>query len=297
MSIVNITEDDSVRTSTVSRGGRQAYRRFTVLMSAPGDGPIQARRANGIPRVGQPHPNDPFMFVEEVRCEPVGSSRVLFQVDVTYATPRATGSLSANDQSSPLDDPPEIRWGAILTTEAIDRDLDGKPIVNSADEGFDPPVTTEVSDPVLYITRHQASFDPDTIRIYHNAVNTDTFYGAQPGRARMIDIRADLIQDHQSSFTYWRVSYVIQFRFDLPEGVEPEKAWYKRVLDQGFRTKSENTITGYRQYDAILTEAGIPVARPVALNGSGLRLQDNVPPEWREFRVLKSASFGPLNLG
>ena len=178
MPVVNIKQKWSPTSSEASKTSRRARLGWSVLLDGnddPGTEAIVARQATGIPRVGDPFPTDFFLRARNVAASPVGSR--LFDVLVDYEAPPVVDGID-----NPLDQPALIEWGSLGTIEAVENDADGKPIINTAGQPFDPAATNQINDLVLRITRNEPSFDVALAVQYYNVVNSDFFLVASPQR-------------------------------------------------------------------------------------------------------------------
>lgn len=92
-------------------------------------------------------------------------------------------------------------------------------LVNSAGQVIK--LSTPQTNPILTISRYQASLDPDVITFFVNRVNSEPFWGAPKGTARMMSIT-----DHEEAIDggRWRlVTYVIKFKMVSVDPIEPEE--------------------------------------------------------------------------
>ncbi|HUX15948.1 MAG TPA: hypothetical protein VMW52_05710, partial [Phycisphaerae bacterium] len=200
-------------------------------------------------------------------------------------------------QDPVLDMPAQISWDDATSTEPVDEDADGKPMVNPVDEPYDPPMTEEFSDSVLRIVRNEAAFTPDTPLTYRRTTCAHVFYGAPRGRSLMKLIRANQVT---GSPTYWQVTYEIHFRMQTAADVPAEKAWWRRVLCQGYREKVITGTTGggaqLYAIRSILDAYGQPMTRPTLLTLDGFRLPAGLGPEYLPFKRFQERVWTPLGL-
>ena len=285
--VIDVIESWSSMASSQQENSRNHRRGFTVAFdtSSPSNA-IQARLATGIPQRGQSHPNDPYAVVMSIDSEPL--SPVLYNVTVSYSV--KSGGTSGED--SPLDEPWEISLTWASTNEQVDTDIEGNPIENVNGEPFDPPLTMDVDDPVLQITRNQPSFDFTQAWRYRNAINSDSFYGANPGEARMAPITAQRIVE--GSLTYWRATYQIRFRLGTDNLGGSEKAWQRRLLNQGFKEKVDRDGATY--IERVLDGQGNPVMEPIKLLETGYRWVEGQEPYWIYFKLRPSLPFSVFDL-
>lgn len=233
MAVLSICEGYTGCQAGGSAQKKTSLRVFTMVSDTPADGPLSftfplTAGAVTIPDVGTGHPDDGDYLsgVPQV----VKKGPTFFAVTVPYETVDET---SVNSNQSPLAQPTELAWDDAERQVPYSEDLDGNPAVNTMDEPFDPPLTREISDPVLIVTRNQAAFYPDDKLLYQDTVCTELFLGAAIGRVRLGKIKAQTLT--RAGVTCWRVRYEIIFRMKTPTGVLPAKAWWRCVLNQGVK--------------------------------------------------------------
>jgi hypothetical protein len=154
-------------------------------------------------------------------------------VTVTYSTLTKDPFLN---NPNPLQRLPEISWSLANFSRAIDVDLLGVPIVNSAGQRFDPPIEVDDSRQVLTYIRNESTYDPHVAKTYINAINTDTFLGFEPYAALIKNIGA--VRSFENNVVFYRVTYEIHFRsgdlVDIPGLGQVEDLWYPLyLLDHG----------------------------------------------------------------
>ena len=293
---------------------RTASAVFTVLFDQADPAaarPLLAAVANvpdaRVPQIGESHPHDPWLRAGRPQVRPL--SPVLFEVSVDY---RGPAGETPGQGDNPLTAPPKRRWVWAASQEPIDMDEDGQPIVNSAGQNFDQNPMVEVYDPELVIERNEATDDPRVRLQYRMAVNADPFYGARPGQALMLPIEAEEVR--QGDFAYWAKTYRIRFRRGPPDvakmvsaaaahgttagAMSARLAWYMRMLDNGVCKKVTRDVDGQQvtRLEAILDRHGVPVVKPVLLDGAGQVLPESEKPVWLYFRTSPVLPFRPFRL-
>lgn len=281
MAVVDVKPKWSGDTAESSKDGPSAQLQWTVLVDDPADTSQLAKLAIGIPRVGNAHPDDPFMFARNVRANKIGPE--LFEVTVTYAS--ATG---AGDGVSPLDVPPVWSWDTQSSDEEVDTDAEDKPIINSVGDVLNPPLVRKFYDPVLTIVRNEASFDPDVKYLYEGKVNSQPFLNVNPGLVLMSSITSQEVLD--GGMKYYTVTYVLVFRLEL-------LGWKRRVLNQGvhfYATDDEGNVI--QEPVPFTDKKGNRLSEPRLLAADGTPLPDGATPHWLEFTLEESKDFGDLEL-
>lgn len=264
------------------KGVRTYTRVFHVITDDPYVGPAAVRAALGISR-GDPYitdsESDLQARVRRIQPQQQDNPR-LWEVRVEY------DSTQEEESESPFDKPPEVSWDFAQFTRVAYKDRDGKAILNSAGQYFDPPIEIDDSRPVLTVVRNEPSYNPSLAYQYRDAVNSDAFYGAPPGTAKVVKITGASAVENDIPF--WRVTYEFSFN---PDG------WQPSILDQGRYAKIGGKLVPIPEFDTDGNEIrGSHVADPVPLNGNGARLADPNPDNavFLDFNVFNERAFNAL---
>lgn len=227
--------------------------------------------AISVPQPYDPHPADPWAYVNHVAVAP-GDGPKQWIVNVTYKS-----------WQNPLAAPPKVSWSFASSNEPIDRDIFDRAVTNSARETYDPPISEDVDDILLRITRNEAGYNPMVALDYKNSINSDVFYGAAPGIAKLKNFSGDLQLGGPSE--WYVINYEVQFRLD---------GWKRRMLDQGFRTY--DSATG--EYTTIVDSKGKALSEPTLLDGNGNKLPNASidSPVFNVHETKRSLPFAPLML-
>jgi hypothetical protein len=207
--------------------GYQGTRVFDVSGVADA---AEAKAATGVPVEGEAHPSDATLRAVEPTAQPIGPD--MYQVSVQYQPPNGSWGYAEPSSSPGTEAGTRMFWSFDFTDEQIDTDANGKPIVNAAEQGYDPPLRLTWPVPRLVVIKRQASFDVNQARAYLNrggAVNTDTLTVggvtvAAAGLAKVHRIGPDT--EAAPSQGDIRVRYEFVFR----TGSNP---WRRRLLQQG----------------------------------------------------------------
>lgn len=296
MSIINFKEDWSKLTVIRSPGKLAATRGFTIAFDNK-DNPIQrpllANEANGVPHYGDYHPFNQWLYVDNKTV--TAQSPILFEVLVHYTS--ADIKPHQNGPVAPWDEPPIVRWGSCVSNEKIDKDVNGKAIVNSAKESPDPPITEDVYDSTLTITDNVKSFNDDHATYYKNKVNSNTFYGKPPGSVLCTEYASEDAWFGKTKYYKRTRQFVI--RIPVLPGV---KGWTKRILDEGFTVLAEPHISPTNPRILITVKRGNleeRISEPALLDGKGQLLAPSAAgsPQaghYLEFETKKAVSFTGL---
>ncbi len=298
MAIKKVTENWQKRTVEETAGERIAVRLFDVDFDnrdKPEARPILALNAVtsecSVPQQGAQHPFDRGMYLARKSVE-TAEGAFRYQVTCSYST------LTLGELENPLREKPQIHWTFVTTDEPVDKDINGKAILNSALEPFDPPITKPVHDLALQYTRNERRYNQMTALKYKGKINSNTFLDAPPGTVMCTVFDADKIYDEKYG-DYYRVTYEFQFRLEEVGG--KKWGWRRRILDAGFRELVEIAdTTGEPHWENIKDEDGNPVSQPVPLDGDGMKLHPTGkwPPDgyFLEFELHEKVSFSPLNI-
>lgn len=296
MSIIDVKEDWRGLGVEMDTESATAPRIFTVKFDAA-DEPIQrpflAENAAGIPMLNSAHPYKPWLFVKNKSVDNINLGPFDFKVSVNYTTRSTIGGQEGESQdptANPLAAPWIVEWDFATSNETINTDIDGKPIMNSAGESYDPPITKDVHDLLLKIQRNEAAFNSIVANNYKNAINSDLFWGFASGLVKCVQFTARTAISGQ--FWYWQVRYAFQIRLD---------GWLRRIIDEGYRTKTgELNADGSEKYKEIKDIDGVKLSQPALLNGEGYRLPqsciDAGSTAFLYFKLNKSLPFSVLGL-
>jgi hypothetical protein len=158
-------------------------------------------------------------------------------------------------------------------------DVTGRPVVNTVGDPFSTATMKQMNQPVLSITRNEASFNP-ALTLFANTINSDVFYGGAPGT-----VFANMPkQNRQFSATYgffFQTSYSFVYS---PDG------WDQTLINQGFRARNPRGVL-----KNILVQ-GVPITEPALLDPAGNVLPRGVPPITLTFKPYNRMPFAALGL-
>ena len=262
----------------------EANRVFDIQFSADTNlvsMPILAVDCNLIPQLWDIHPDDPWMYV--IRIGPSKfKSAYIQEVPVYYSR-----------LEEPLLIPPRLSYSFAQINEPIDRDNQGKAITNSAGETFDPPLLEDIDVLVVRIEKNAADYNAMVSADYKGSVNSDTFWGFPPGCVKLKVFEGR--QARSANLTYWQIVYELHFRYDTTQAGN-QVGWKRRVLDQGFRTKTGTNPDGTPKYEILKDKDGSPLTQPQLLDGSGAKLGAAAAAVFLTFKTYKERAFTPLGI-
>lgn len=184
-------------------------------------------------------------------------------------------SRSQNDSQNEAFGPRRSGGGQVIE-EYFEEDLDGQPILNSAGDPFDEPLSQPVTIQVDSVTVNERTA-PDTSRI-----------GMADGYRLLANITYSE-SEHVNRTTGVRTRYFVN---TYEVWTHPYREWkWAKVLDRGYREKvRENGVT---TLVVIRDEFGEPVNTPALLDISGAQVPPGGQPHTLLFRVRNE---GPLNV-
>lgn len=292
MAIVSVTEKCEEWSGVETEKGDLEFTRvFMVLADTRNVGPNEVRNAQdpntGLqvpPRFTDYHAGDDTVTYAWVKSKDIKRDPLqprLWYVTVKYSSSRETQDSAS--QENPLLRPYVVRWGSNKYQKPIDRDIDDTLIQNTAGEFYDPLPEIDDSRPVLSITRNEADPWNFTAAIqYQDAINSDSFYGFDPYQAKIHSITAGKRAENQ--FTYWEVTYEIEFR---------REGWRLKTISRG---RNERSVDGNSLVPILDSTTRQPISEPQMLDEDGYVLYSAGGAVEQTFYVYKELAFGPLGL-
>lgn len=290
MAVISVNQAWSSESSQLSSdGGRRSVLYQVVAVPTTGTDVIEEIEAHAsIPQRGDAHPDVAGRWVTTVETHRRGGPNS-YDVLVTYESlqPVVPGT-------NPVSLPgwwTDVQWE--VSEVAADTDLDDIPVINSAGEPFDPPITVQV---VSLSATWNKNFTAGTatfgwLESWANCVNTSAITGVAAAGELLIfpGPTAERVPAADGAPAYDRVSFPIRFRRGAGG-----KAWWRIVLDRGLREKTGVESGGAPELQTIVDRIGSPLNQPSLLNGAGLRLNAAAAPVWLEFRLIRDVNMAAL---
>lgn len=260
--------------------------------------PLTALYATGIPQPYDVLPGFPWVYVTGYSAK-MGDGPTIVDVTVNYKI-----------YEDPLAVPPVIRWNFARESDVLQAGCrPGSPttiqlIKNSAGEAPDPPMMKDYQDLLLQVTVNRAAFDHAIAAKYIDSVNSDRFFGFDPGKVKCKLFSGD--QQRAGGLTYWQHNYEFQVRTFQSDPLNI--GWIRRFRDEGFRElvlSDQNHLELHAMGDWLVEEddEGVevkrtfkPVAKPVSLDGAGRRLAEGQPDCFIEVQDYDQLPFSVLGL-
>jgi hypothetical protein len=298
MVAILVTEDQDGRGGALNADdrSRKYTRRFSVYVNNALDGPRVAVTALGIPRLWTPYVSgrdiDVGSWCRELTPEPTDSP-YLWKVTARYSN---VLTRPDQQQTPPEQRPVQVSFHTTRIATPLVVDADGKKVLNSAGDVYDPPLEFDEKVLVIRIVRNQIRYDAVFANEFQDSLNTRRFYGFKRGSVRCVEISADY--EFESGIYFWKVTYQFEARRErIPPNavlVNDEKvnkrrseAWTRWVLDRGFRTGDGKPC---------VDRFKVPLTTPGLLDGGGAQLSFDADPRYRGHRVFPLRDFRRLGL-
>jgi hypothetical protein len=215
--------------------------------------------------------SDPNAFLNSVNVR---------QVSDDGATWEATASYSANENNNnPFVLEPEISIDWQLYDIALDRDVAGTAIRNSAGDPFNDPLYRQKSYPIIKATLFEQTYPLTTAFALADTLNDSEWNGMASGTVLAKAPRS--VRVSTVSGYAWQTSYEFYYQ---PDG------WNASVLDNGFHYLDSS---GERRKILVDDE---PTSQPLPLDGDGNLLSPTGVPVYREFQIFPTTSFSAFNI-
>lgn len=267
-------------------GAKRTYEYTYRVKADEGDDVSNVLLDSQVPSLGASVNSDRRATVKTKNASLIDGANYIWDVTLSLDTePIPQAALDADTEENPLERPAEISWDYQSLPFIITKTVDDPPlpIQNTAGDPYDPGIEVEEGVLVLHVTRNQANFSASTMLEYGNTVNSNTFYGAAAGKAKLLPPRAQRVVENE--LTYWRVSYEVHFR----------KAGWKVVsVNQGLQELATAGVIASKR--RALGADGQNAVDPVKLKENGTRWTDGDTVFYNQFTVYESKNFGPLKL-
>lgn len=280
---VDILSESGLSESTDDKGRSifTAKRKLRAVADSLLDNETSVRFDYRVPRVKDVHPQTWTLRVNSVDVN--RESQLTFLVDLSYSSPPIRDETTS---TSPLSQATEFEYFSTDEEGEIAHDYDGNPIVNVNSERITG-VTRPFGDLGIRMVKNFATFDPAVFYTYRKHTNSDTYLGFDPGTLLIDDINAKVAWHEE--FPYWVVTTTILARY--PYNTTAAKAWYKRVLHEGFKERATASDKPQRAMDPVLK---VFATSPVPLAEDGTRVPDGDPLEYLEWKIYGSIAFSTL---
>ena len=238
-----------------------------------------------------PHPTLNGHYCRSVKVRQASGAPRHWTIDAEYSS---APTKDGENEENPLLRPAKIQWRTNQYRQAIEKDITGKAILNSAGDYFDPPIEVDRSRWTASVSKNVATV-PGYLLDYADAINNNSFsisgLSVEQYTAKVQDISISELKI-EGDVLYYEFSYSLEFRREKWQPFE--------VLDQGYRNKVLLTEGGQTvSHLEHIMDAGKPrrpVSSPVLLDGAGKVLADPTPQRAKfiDFTVYYARSFSVL---
>lgn len=288
-----------------TKDGVAATRKFSILASSEADAEAVLLAQEGIELYSvletaygeTPDPDCVCQSIDIEAQKPAlvggGGGDGLYLVTCRFARSVVDGSFTPA--------PPELDGAARFQIERatvsapVDHDIDGKPITNSADEEFSPPLNKLTVNRVLvadWIRKAASQTAAETeYEEYEGKLNSTTWRGAARGT-----IFCHAIEPTEIEPGVYR--YVGRFERRPPQSYfgNDYEGWEDVLIDQGYRTKGDPDMDGKPTYTIIKDKEGNDPTKPVRLDGTGQVLADGADPVVLSFKHYEYIDFNGIDI-
>lgn len=277
---------------------------FLVQLSASDPlGADIALNAASIPADG-----DPWPYAVEGRVTPIVTSRtvtqegerggVLYKVTVQYSNDYAkadTGTGGTTETTTtdlpPWMQPAKINYDFSEYPISMQRDYEGKPVVNVNNEPFDPPIMTTLCMPRISIAKASLNYNPTLAASMIGTINSTPFTmiggpTIAKGNARLLKFAGAsnyYVNADGAKTPYYDVTVEIQIAPPTGHG------WDKVVLNQGYKE-----IVGGKLTRALTEDGKEFEPQPILLALDGTRLGKTAEPVWLSFQQYQETNWSAL---
>lgn len=257
--------------------GEDMNRKFTRTYMVRSDSPVESelvvRDAPGIPLPFSVFPTDLGCLVTSRVPSQIADNPYLWTVEVTWSalslTSRAANAARsdpAQRNENPLARPPRLSFDTEDYQEPFDRDLNGVPIRNTANDLFDPPLTRDAARPTFTISRNFISPDLSNWERFHNTVNSDYFLIWAPGVVKCKKISIQSQFEDNKYFYEKTATFQIAKKIKINGTVYQD--WKFRPLNNGFQELVDGFFDGKVKQSIVMADGTKPTV-PQLLNDDG----------------------------
>lgn len=288
-------QDDGTTVTTRSKTWR-------VKTNAASDDDYTVMADASAPKIGSSHPSHSNCRCVSRSCQPESrGQKQQWLFTAKYST-------KFDIRENPLDDPAKTEWSTETFQTPVWETIDGKGIVNSAGDPFDPPAEKDDSRWTSITRKNVATSVPAWMFAFQDAVNSDSFtvdgIGVGSGWAKISAIHLSEIQE-RNEVEYRVLTLTIHYRgegdtgtgsYGSGSGSDSIMPWDLSILDAGFR-EIDDQGSGSGDVRNIKNANGEDVSAPVPLDGDGHKLDnptmDNAV--FLQFEIYRSRAFALIS--
>lgn len=322
MSIVSVDEIGGRSKDFSEDMSRKYVKRFRVVSDVMNESESVIEGAAGLPALFDPHPTDAGSLLISFTLDQDEEEPFFWTVECRYS-PLTFGSsggsnIARSDPAQRTEDP--LARPAVITLDSDPyekpavRDIDGLPIVNSANDRFDPPLMKQASRPTFTISKNVASVDYLAWRTAHNTINSATYLGFTAGTLMLVKLSYRSQFENDLYFFECTAAFAGAVEDDelYGSGLLPAPlSWQPRVLDEGYHCYEVRNLAAqsgggsgggfeFRNVKVkMLLQGGTEPSHPLRLDGTGFRLDDDAELEdsvYKQFNIYRTMDFATLGL-
>ncbi|MEL6898751.1 MAG: hypothetical protein AAFP90_21850, partial [Planctomycetota bacterium] len=197
-------------TGTENKEGPGYVASYRVATDDPEDGPFQVNSSlpfkyGDVYEIG--NEIDILCRASEVASTPVAGNRFRWNSSVTFTRPETTEEFE-----SVFDRPYDQEWYFEKREREAERDVDGRPVGNSAGDRFERIPLVDDSRPVLRIVRNERTFDEKLAVQLRDCLNRSQWRGWAKHAVKIGNIVGRQVYDRREGL-YWAVTYEFVFQF------------------------------------------------------------------------------------
>jgi hypothetical protein len=286
MPIIGIPKETGIvngspRTASQGVDWHRTYTRFWLIETSGKEvGAVEVLKAVPV-AIGQSYVTatefDAGAFVNEISVSEVGEDGCSWLATVQYGPYNAIET----QPQVPTDAQPEMNWSWAQFRKVVKRDKDDKPVLNTAFDPFDPPLEIDDPRPILQIVRNEATFNPDLVYAYRNAINDAPWFGGDPLCWKVTSIIPQRLFNADIGY-YYRMTYEWQFDPDT---------WVFKVPNVGMRALNLSLTKQSKMLDS----DGHPIDEPRPLKPDGTPKGIGQAADNLEFHIYPELSFDVFN--
>jgi len=253
--------------------------------------------------IGDRFPLNNFLFLKTLTPSPT-ESRDIWNVRADYEQTSAPFGRIEN----PLELPAKVSWSSEAYTAPVVSAFDESgdktiPIVNSAGQPFDPPLTEPRRTLVGTVTYNSETFNPIEAEQFQESVNDAP---AIIGNITVLERMAKIIEfvgeeQEFEGIDFFAVTIKVQLntnqtikKVEGGDDIVVAQGWDREVLDQGL---FELTTADPPKLVRMSTDDGEQVTEPIKLNGEGKKLDpQTADPIFLAFKTNRQKDFSGLRL-
>ena len=316
MAILSVVEKNVSRTGKQDLEATSVSRFFQAVSDDPEDTALDVLVQGpdfGLPAVGEDFPDTPQLWCINVTPSIETDDGLVWTIKADYAL-KPPIPPEENDPQDPTNWAPVISFGFMTLQQVfercysiqetisaagsgnVDRASPQEPVQNSANQDFDPPLTTERSLTIIAIQRNikHTDFDPDDIIKFQDTVNNAerTIAGVT------VPALQGWIRDYKAQKNFDKDN--VAFWSQTIEVVINDQTWVRFVLDRGLEeiddaggtpTSPGNLV----KYKRVLDNDDKPIRMPVNFDLNGKRAGGG-DPKYLEFHEKWEADWDDAGL-